>query len=220
MNIPVVQKVLKVNDEIAQANRARLAAAGLPAVNIISGPGSGKTTLLECAIARAGDGLKMGVIEGDPDTSLDAERIGKLRTPVVQINTAGGCHLEAQGIANALHHFDLEKLDLLLIENVGNMVCPVSFDLGESKRVAVCSVPEGDDKPAKYASLFRLSDVVVLNKMDLLPHVVFDLEKFERTVHRLNPGAPILKMSCQNSEGLDAWVDWLREVAGHACAAE
>ncbi len=210
MKVNVVENVLKVNDELAAKVRERLQAAAVSAINFISAPGSGKTTLIECALRNGIGGTAIGVIEGDPDTSLDAERIAALDTPVVQVNTAGGCHLEANLIMRALESFDLESLDLLLIENVGNLVCPVSFDLGETKRVAVVSTPEGHDKPAKYPMLFRVADLVVLNKVDLLPYLDFDEEFFTNAVRKLNPGAPILRVSCRSGEGIGGWREWLR----------
>ena len=155
----------------------------------------------------------IAVIEGDPETTLDAERIAACGAPVVQINTAGGCHLEANLVQQALDRFELDQLDLLLIENVGNLVCPVGFDLGETRRVAVVSVTEGHDKPAKYPKLFTTADVVVLNKTDLLPYVDFDVSAFETYVRGIKPDVPILKVSCRNGEGVAQWADWLRDTA-------
>ncbi|HNR29736.1 MAG TPA: hydrogenase nickel incorporation protein HypB [Candidatus Hydrogenedentes bacterium] len=210
MEIRVVEKVLKVNDELAQAVRDRLRPLGVATVNMISAPGSGKTTLIERAVEALGAARRIQVIEGDPDTTLDAERIAATGAPVVQINTAGGCHLEANLVLRALEQLDLAPGDLLVIENVGNLVCPVSFDLGEDKRVAVVSVTEGHDKPAKYPKLFRCADLVVLNKIDLLPHVDFDVARFREYVEKLQPGVPVLDVSCRTGEGVDAWADWLR----------
>lgn len=213
MEIHVVHKVLKVNDEIAQEVRQRLDAAGVPAINIISAPGSGKTTLIETAIRALKGSLRIGVIEGDPETTRDAERIAELGVPVVQINTAGGCHIEANLVLRALNGFDLDALDLLFIENVGNLVCPVDFDLGECRRVAVVSVPEGHDKPAKYPKLFRKADVLVMNKVDLMPYVDFDEGIFRYDVERLNPSLRLMRVSCRTGEGVQEWVDWLLQVA-------
>jgi hydrogenase nickel incorporation protein HypB len=210
MKVEVVEKVLKVNDELAAVARDRFHAAKVCAINLISGPGAGKTTLIEAALRAFAGSPAIGVIEGDPDTTLDAERIAKLGAPVIQINTAGGCHLEANLVLRAADRLDLDALDLLLIENVGNLVCPVGFDLGERLRVAVVSVTEGHDKPAKYPKLFRTADLVVLNKIDLLPHVDFDEGFFANTLHRLCPEVPVLRVSCRSGEGLDAWCDWLR----------
>lgn len=216
MEIKVVQKVMKVNDELAQGVRERLAGAGVVCVNMMSAPGSGKTSLIEAALRSLQGAPRIGVIEGDPDTTLDAERIAACNAPVVQINTDGGCHLEANLVGRALNDFDLAQLDLLLIENVGNLVCPVGFDLGETKRVAVVSVTEGHDKPAKYPKLFRTANLVVLNKLDLLPYVDFNVAMFRDFVDRLQPGVPILDVSCRTGEGVDAWCAWLREAASVA----
>ncbi|MFP4501926.1 MAG: hydrogenase nickel incorporation protein HypB [Candidatus Hydrogenedentota bacterium] len=210
MEINVVEKVMKVNDALAQQVRQRLDAAGIAAINLISAPGSGKTSLIEAALRRE-DAPHVGVIEGDPDTTLDAERIAACNVPVTQINTAGGCHLEANLVLEALDRFDLAAIELLLIENVGNLVCPVSFDLGERARVAVVSTTEGHDKPAKYPKLFRTADVVVLNKVDLLEHIDFDAERFRSYVEQLKPGMLILDVSCRTGQGIDAWAAWLRQ---------
>jgi hydrogenase nickel incorporation protein HypB len=209
MKVNVVQKVMKVNDEIATAVRDDLVAAGVSTFNVMSAPGSGKTTLIEATIDRIKDGLQIGVIEGDPETSIDAERIAQHGVPVTQIETAGGCHLEANLVQRALTNFDLAALQILIIENVGNLVCPVGFDLGEKRRVAVVSTTEGHDKPAKYPSLFRKADVVILNKCDLLPYVDFDVQTFHDYVRQLNPDAPIFELSCKTGEGLAPWVEWM-----------
>lgn len=211
MEINVVQRVLKVNDELAADVRGRLAEAGVLALNIMSSPGSGKTTLIEKTLAAIGSSIRVGVIEGDPETALDAERIAQYGVPVTQIETAGGCHLEANLVKRALEGFELDKLDLLIIENVGNLVCPASFDLGENAKVVMVSTTEGHDKPAKYPNMFRKADVIVLNKMDLLPYVDFNFEKFRNYVHQLNPDAPLIDISCSTGEGLDAWLLWIQE---------
>lgn len=209
--VRVVHKIMKANDEFAAMIRARLQEAGVVALNLISAPGSGKTSLIEAAIRALGNRLKIGVIEGDPDTTRDAERIARLGTPVVQINTAGGCHLDANLVHRALDSFDLKSLDLLFIENVGNLVCPVEFDLGESGRVAVVSVPEGHDKPAKYPKLFHTANVIVLNKTDLLPFVDFNEAQFQHDLEHLNPDLPMFKVSCRTGEGVDEWCEWLMQ---------
>lgn len=214
MEIKVVEKVLKVNDELAQSVRDRLEAAGVRCINMISAPGSGKTSLLESAVKALDGRLRLSVIEGDPDTTLDAERIAACGAPVVQINTAGGCHLEANLVLRALDQIDLAQTDLLVIENVGNLVCPVSFDLGENRRVAVVSTTEGHDKPAKYPKLFRCADVVVLNKIDLLPYVDFRVDVFLDYVERLRPGVPVLQVSCRTGDGIGEWAAWLCDAAG------
>jgi len=211
MKINVVQKVLKVNDEIAEANRCDLKNAGLMTFNMMSAPGSGKTTLIEQTILRTRGHLRINVIEGDPETSIDAERIAKHHVPVTQIETAGSCHLEANLVRRALDHFDLNALDLLIIENVGNLVCPASFDLGETVKVVMVSTTEGHDKPAKYPNMFRKADVIVLNKMDLLPYTGFDFDIFRGYVSKLNPEAALIDISCATGEGLDAWLMWIDE---------
>lgn len=216
MDVKVVQKVMKVNDELAQGVRERLQEARVACVNMMSAPGSGKTSLIEVALRALGGCPRIGVIEGDPDTTLDAERIAACGAPVVQINTDGGCHLEANLVGRALGNLDLAALDLLLIENVGNLVCPVGFDLGESRRIAVVSTTEGHDKPAKYPKLFRSADLVLLNKIDLLPYVNFDTAIFRTYVDGLKPGVPILEVSCRTGEGVEAWCGWLRAVAAGA----
>ncbi len=211
MEVRVVHKVLKANEEFAVMVRERLQEANVVALNLISAPGSGKTSLIEAAIRTLGDTLRIGVIEGDPDTTRDAERIAPLGVPVVQINTAGGCHLDANLVYHALDDFELAALDLLFIENVGNLVCPAEFDLGESGRVAVVSVPEGHDKPAKYPKLFHTANLVVLNKTDLLPFVDFDESQFRHDLERLNPDLPLLKVSCRTGEGVAEWSEWLHQ---------
>lgn len=211
MEINVVQKVMKVNDELAEEVRTMLKGAGVVALNIMSSPGSGKTTLIEKTLAAVSGSIKIAVIEGDPETSLDAERIAQYGVPVTQIETAGGCHLEANLVKRALAGFDLPSLDLLIIENVGNLVCPASFDLGEDAKVVMVSTTEGHDKPVKYPNMFRKADAIVLNKMDLLPYIDFDFERFRDYVHNLNPGAPLIDISCKTGEGMDAWLLWIKE---------
>lgn len=211
MEVQVVHKVMKANDDLAALVRERLQRENVTALNLISAPGSGKTTLIETAIKKLQGELRLGVIEGDPDTTRDAERIAALGVAATQINTAGGCHLEANLVLRALEKFDLANTDLLFIENVGNLVCPVGFDLGETKRVAVVSIPEGHDKAAKYPKLFRTADIAVLNKIDLLPYIDFDEAQFEKDVKALNPDLEIMRVSCRDGSGVDAWVDWLRQ---------
>ncbi|MBM3289921.1 MAG: hydrogenase nickel incorporation protein HypB [Candidatus Hydrogenedentes bacterium] len=219
MHIDVVQKVMKLNDELAAGVRERLRAANVAAVNLISAPGSGKTSLIECALRSVDGRVRVGVLEGDPDTTLDAERVAACGVPVVQIQTAGGCHLEAHLVARALDRLPLDDIDLLVVENVGNLVCPVDFDLGESARAAIVSVAEGHDKPAKYPKLFRTTDTVVLNKIDLLPYVDFDETKFMEYVRCINPRARILRTSCRSGDGVAAWTDWLASIAARTAQA-
>ena len=211
MQIQVVEKVFAANDLMAQELRDRFEKAGLFAVNLMGSPGAGKTSLVEQTLERVGDGLRIGVIEGDLATSLDADRIARLGAPVVQINTGGACHLDAAMIKKALDRFDISGLDILLIENVGNLVCPVQFDLGEACKVVVCSLPEGDDKALKYPATFSLVSAVVLNKIDLLEHLRFDMPGFKQNLGGLNPNAPLIELSCFTGEGIDRWVEWLRQ---------
>ena len=213
MKVDVIQKVMKINDEVAASLRDRLAAMGLASVNLLSGPGAGKTTLIETAIRALEGRVRLGVVEGDPDTALDAERIARAGAPVVQINTGGGCHLEANLVDRALGRLPLQEIDLLLIENVGNLVCPTDYDLGETMRVGVVSTAEGHDKPIKYPKLFRTVDMVILNKIDLLPYVDFDVDVFLKHVESLKPGMPVLQVSCTTGEGIATWTHWLAHLA-------
>lgn len=209
MEIKVVKRILEANEQHAEVVRQRLREAGVVSLNLISAPGSGKTSLIEATIRALRGKVRLGVIEGDPDTTRDAERIARLDVPVVQINTEGGCHLEATMVLRALEEMALDGLQLLFIENVGNLVCPVVFDLGETYRVAVVSAAEGHDKPAKYPALFRTAHVTVLNKVDLIPYLDFDEAQFTADVRRLNPQMPILRVSCRTGEGISEWVQWL-----------
>ena len=212
MEIKVLHNILEVNDRAADEVRATLAAVGVTVFNLIGGPGTGKTSLLEQVIPRLLARRRVAVLEGDIATTRDGERIGALGVPVVQLLTGGGCHLEAVLIAKALEEFDLDALDIVFIENVGNIACPAEFDLGETAKVAVLSVTEGDDKPAKYPLLFHEMSALVLGKTDLLPLTDFDSERFEGDVRGLNPTAPIFPLSCRTGEGVDALVQWLEAV--------
>lgn len=213
VRIPVVQNILSANTQTAQQNREYLAARGITAINLMSSPGAGKTVLLLATIA-ALEGLKrVGVIEGDVASQVDAELIAATGTPVVQINTGGGCHLDAPMTADALRAL-AAGVELLFIENVGNLICPVSFDLGEQYRVALLSAPEGHDKPYKYPGIFEAVDLVVVTKIDLAPYVAFDLEKFRELVQGLNNHAPVIALSAKTGEGMEAWLDWLAERGG------
>ncbi|MET8849857.1 hydrogenase nickel incorporation protein HypB [Amycolatopsis sp. NPDC004625] len=206
--VVVEQDILAKNDELASHNRAHLRESGVFAINLMSSPGAGKTTLLERTI-RASD-TPCAVIEGDQETLLDAERIKATGAPVVQINTGAGCHLDASMLHRALHALSPAPGSTLFVENVGNLVCPALFDLGEAARVVVLSVTEGPGKPLKYPHMFAATDLVLLNKIDLLPHVDFDVGEFERDVHRVNPAAAMLQVSATRGDGLSAWYDWLR----------
>lgn len=208
--IEIQQAVLAGNDRLAAANRDWLAAHGILALNLLGAPGCGKTALLECTLRDLGPALPMSVIEGDQATARDAERIRATGAPVVQINTGTGCHLDAQMLRQGLARLRPPPDSLLFIENVGNLVCPALFDLGEQAKVVLLSVTEGEDKPLKYPHMFGAAALVILNKVDLLPHVAFDLDTCLAHVRRINPRAPILMLSATGGEGLEAWYDWLR----------
>lgn len=211
MNIITVErKVLEKNDAIAAHNRVRLQAHGVFAFNIVSSPGAGKTTLLERTIDRLRDTIRIGVVEGDVQTDLDAQRVARYEVPVVQIVTNGGCHLEACLVEDAIDQLNLAALDVLVIENVGNLVCPAAYDLGEALKVVVLSTTEGDDKPLKYPAMFRNASVLVINKTDLLPYLACDIDVMTRNALATNPALEIFAVSCVTGAGLDAWCNWIR----------
>ena len=207
--IPVVEKILSANDRIAAQNRAALDRAKVFSVNLMASPGAGKTSLIEQTIRNLRGRLNLAVIDGDIATSLDADRAAAAGAAAVQINTGGECHLDAIMLQEALPSLDLSQLDLLIVENVGNLVCPASFQLGTHKSVLIASVPEGDDKPYKYPGMYRGVDALVINKIDLLPYVTFDMGYFRRGVEVLNPGLITFQVSCRTGEGLEAWLSWL-----------
>lgn len=207
--VTIVQNILAANDAIAQEIQRLLVARGIHTINMMSSPGAGKTTLLEKTIERLYGQLNIGVIEGDIETSADAERIEKAGAETVQINTRGACHLEAHMVRDALAQMDLAQVNLLFIENIGNLVCPSDWHLGEDLRVVVVSTTEGDDKPAKYPHMFATSEVMIVNKLDLLPYVDYDMEKVKRHALAINPRLRIFELSCRTGAGLDAWCDWL-----------
>ena len=209
--VTLEQKVLARNDEQAAKNRSWLAERGLVAVNLMSSPGSGKTTLLERTIRDLSHRVGISVVEGDQETAFDAERIRATGCPVVQINTGAGCHLDAGMLARALHTLDPQPSSVVFIENVGNLVCPALFDLGESVRAVVMSVTEGADKPLKYPHMFAASDLVLLNKVDLLPYVDFDVTAFLRDARKVNPRVEILEVSATRGDGLEGWYGWLSD---------
>lgn len=221
MQVSVLRSVLDTNDLIARENRREFDAHGCFVVNLMSAPGSGKTSILERTL-RACDGrARAAVIEGDVQGTLDADRLAPLGVPVVQINTdphfGGECHLDARMIRNALPALALEGVDVVFIENVGNLVCPAEFRVGEDRKVMVLSVTEGEDKPLKYPLMFRVSQLLLLNKMDLLPHLDFDLARFRANIARVNPTLPVIEVSARTGQGIEAWVDWLLgEVAAQA----
>jgi len=216
--VAIVQNILAANDTLAQEIRERLAERGVRALNLMSAPGAGKTTLLERTIAHLRGKLAIGVVEGDVETSNDAERIEAAGAQTVQINTQGACHLEAHMVRAAMDQLDLSCLDLLVIENIGNLVCPAGWQLGEDASAVVVSTTEGDDKPAKYPAMFAAAQVMIVNKLDLLPYVDYDVEKVKRQALAVNPHLRIFELSCRTGEGLDTWCNWL-EAFAHAAGA-
>jgi len=207
--VAIQRDVLSDNDAAAAANRARFRAAGTYVLNLMSGPGSGKTTLLERTAERLRGRVRLGVIVGDIQTRRDADRIGQHGVPVHQVNTGGGCHLDARMVAAALDVMDPADFDVLIVENVGNLVCPAEFDLGEHDKAMILSVTEGADKPAKYPLMFHESRLMILGKVDLLPYVDFDPDAAVADARALNPALAVLRLSSKTGEGLDAWADWL-----------
>ncbi len=225
IKVRVVEDVLDANNTIARANRDDFDRHGVTVVNLMSAPGAGKTTLLEQVLGDGADGLRgvrAGVLEGDVQGSLDADRLAHRHVPVVQLNTAGGfggeCHLDANMVRSALPALPLEQLDLLIVENVGNLVCPAEFRIGEDARIMVSSVAEGDDKPLKYPLMFRACELVVVNKVDLLEHVDFDLNRFLQRLETVHPGVPHLLTSARSGEGVEALRDWLAALPGRRAA--
>jgi hydrogenase nickel incorporation protein HypB len=216
--VRVVEDALDANNTIARANRADFDRASVRVVNLMSAPGAGKTTLLERVLADGLDGIRPGVLEGDVQGSFDADRLSLLHVPVTQLNTdpgfGGECHLDANMVRSALPAVPLAEIDLLVIENVGNLVCPAEFRVGEDARAMVCSVTEGEDKPLKYPLMFRTCELVVVNKTDLLPHLDFDLDRFFENLDAVNPGVERMLVSARSGEGVGAFRDWLLEVAG------
>ncbi len=208
--VSVVEDILSANDRLAARNRERLDAAGVFAINLMASPGAGKTSLIARTVEALRDEFRIGAVDGDIATTLDADRIAALGIPAVQINTGGACHLDAVMLQEALPQLRLEELDLLIVENVGNLVCPASFELGVHRKVLIASVPEGDDKPYKYPVMYRGIDAVVLNKIDVLDRFDFDIDYFHRGVDALNPDLTFLPLSCKTGEGLEAWLAWLR----------
>lgn len=213
MEIPVVRNVMEANEQSAAELRSFFAERKILVLNLISSPGAGKTSVLERTLHDLKDELKMAVVEGDLQTSNDAMRVAATGAQAVQINTDGGCHLTSSMVREAIGHLNLDNLDILFIENVGNLVCPVEFDCGEDHKIALLSVTEGDDKPEKYPLLFNLSKAMVLNKVDLLPYVDFDVKRAEQFATQLNKELEIFPVSCRNHDGLEAWYDFLRREA-------
>lgn len=207
--ITIERKVLEKNDEIARQNRELLARHGVLALNLVSSPGAGKTSLLECMLERIKERVPVAVIEGDVQTDLDARRVARFGVPAVQIITRGGCHLEANLVRDALAGITLDGVKILVIENVGNLVCPSNYDLGEAFKVVVASTTEGDDKPLKYPSMFRNASVLIINKIDLLPYISSDADTLQANALSINPALTVFRTSCTTGDGIDRWCDWL-----------
>jgi hydrogenase nickel incorporation protein HypB len=210
--ISVVERIMSANDDLALANRKLLDDRGVHAINMMASPGAGKTTLLLTTIKTLEGRRRLGVIEGDLASSVDADKIRAAGRPAIQINTGGNCHLDANQVGQALGDLPLEALDLVFIENVGNLICPVGFALGEHTRIALSSVPEGDDKPHKYPSIYANVDALVITKTDLLPYIPFDMAEFRRLVRGLNPAIRIFEVSCVTGAGMEEWTAWLMEL--------
>jgi len=207
--IPVVEKILSANDRMAERNRNFLDQAGVFAINIMASPGAGKTSTILKTLETLRGRLKLGVVEGDLASSIDAEKAAAAGLPAVQINTGGECHLDAAMLSDALPTLPLSEIDLLLVENVGNLVCPANFQIGTHLNVLIASIPEGDDKPYKYPGMYRDVQALIINKIDLLPYVPFNMEYFRKGVEVLNPGLVTFAVSAKTGEGMEAWTDWL-----------
>ena len=209
--LSVVENILSANDKVAAENRALLDGAGVFAVNLMASPGAGKTSLILATLEVLKGRLRLGVIEGDLAGSIDADKAAAAGIPAVQINTGGECHLDAVMVCCALGSLPLDRIDLLIVENVGNLVCPAAFKLGTHLSLLIASIPEGDDKPYKYPGMYRGVDALVINKIDLLPYINFKMDYFQRGVEALNPGLVTFPLSCRTGEGLGAWIDWILE---------
>lgn len=207
--IPVVEKILSANDRLALENKSKFDASSVFAINIMASPGAGKTSLIELTVGALKNQINIGMVNGDIATSFDADRATAAGATAVQINTGGECHLDAVMLQSAINQIDLSNLDLVIVENVGNLVCPAEFQLGTHKNILVASIPEGDDKPYKYPGMYRGVEAVILNKMDLLPFVNFRLEFFKKGIEALNPNVTQFELSCRTGEGLDKWLSWL-----------
>ncbi len=209
MKVPVAEKIFSANDRLALENQALLDAHGVLGVNLMASPGAGKTSLIEQTIDALQGRLRLAAVDGDIATSLDADRVAARGIPAVQINTGGSCHLDANMLKSALPDVPLNEIDLLLVENVGNLVCPANFKIGTHLNVVIASIPEGDDKPYKYPPMYSGVDVLIINKIDLLPYLEFNLDYFKRGVAVLNPDVATFEVSCKTGKGIPAWADWL-----------
>jgi len=210
--ISVVEKVHSANDQLALENKQQLDQADLFSLNIMASPGAGKTSLIEKTLPLLKPDYKIAAIDGDVATSIDADRAAEAGATAVQINTGGQCHIDAHMLRNALTELDLDEFDLLLVENVGNLICPVSFKLGTDKNVLIASIPEGDDKPYKYPAMYQDVDALIINKIDLLPYVKFDMDYFKKGVQMLNPDLITFPVSCTTGDGIEDWVNWVVEL--------
>jgi hydrogenase nickel incorporation protein HypB len=210
--VQIVENILSANDRIAEDNRHYLDSLGITCLNIMASPGAGKTSVILETIQRLAGKFNIAVIEGDTaPVTIDADKVSLLEVPVTQINTAGACHLDAMMVQKGIQQLDLQDTDLLIIENVGNLVCPASFRLGEHFNIVIASIPEGDDKPYKYPGIYQGIDALILNKSDLQPYIDFNLDYFNEGINALNPGIPIFLLSCKTGDGFDQWTDWLSE---------
>ena len=210
--ISVVEKIHSANDQIATEIKKNLNSAGVFGLNIMASPGAGKTSLIERTLHDLKSSFEIAAIDGDIATSIDADRATEAGATAVQINTGGQCHIDANMLQNALNKLDLESFDLLLVENVGNLICPASFQLGTDKNILIASIPEGDDKPYKYPTMYQDVDALIINKIDLLPYVKFDMDYFKRGVQILNPDLVTFPLSCQTGEGIQDWIEWLENL--------
>ena len=211
IRVPIVEKLLDANDQVAELNRRLLDEAGVLAINIMASPGAGKTSLILQTIRALSKEYRLAVIEGDTaPVTIDSDKVSALGVPAVQINTGGDCHLDAVMLRAGLAQLNLAELDLIIIENVGNLICPAAFKLGNHLNVLVASIPEGDDKPYKYPNMYRGLNVLIINKIDLLPYIDFNMNYFRQGVELLNPGLLTFPLSCKTGEGMDPWLDWLR----------
>ncbi|MCX7747121.1 MAG: hydrogenase nickel incorporation protein HypB [Clostridia bacterium] len=212
MEIKILKNIMHANQRLAQENRQLFDERKITAVNVMASPGAGKTSTILKVIEALRDEINIGVIEGDIASSIDAEKIDRLGIPVVQINTGGGCHLDANMIGTVMPDLNLKDHAILFVENVGNLVCPSTFDLGETIRMVIASVPEGHDKPFKYTSMFEAADVIILNKVDLMPYIDFDKDSFYKGIRAVNEKAPVFEVSCRTGEGLDEFIGWMRSI--------
>jgi hydrogenase nickel incorporation protein HypB len=212
MKVTVLQNIMNANDQIAAKNRALLEENKVTAINMMSSPGAGKTTLLMETIKRLKDRVKIGVIEADIASTIDADKINREGIPAIQINTGGQCHIDANMVANALEKLPLKEMDLLFVENVGNLICPADFQIGAQKSIMLLSIPEGHDKPYKYPAMFTSTDAIIVSKMDYLPLSDFDLKTFDTTVRGMNSKAKLFHISARTGEGMESWIEWLESI--------